>query len=378
MNSKIFIEQLTKLISFKTTTGNVKENSKALDYVVKLINKNAVIKRVKNGNAEILIAGNFKTLEPDIAYMVHIDVVAGNPNQFIAKIKGDKFFGRGASDMKFSIPFGIDILNNLIIKKSKLKFSLVITTDEETGGLEGGKFLADKLNFKPKCLIVPDGGDNLKFVDKAKGVCQLIISSKGKPAHASRPWMGINALDDIVKIGNELLNLYGKNSLKENWGTTMNIGLIQGGISVNQVCPEATMKLDFRYPETDSIKNITDTVTKIAEKINPLITIAQASTGLPTFTDTSNKLVQKFINSMSSVYKAKIEITQTYGASDARHFAKLKIPVLMMKPIGGEIHSETEWISISSSLKYYDGLKIFIDEMEELKAKLEDKNKPLG
>jgi succinyl-diaminopimelate desuccinylase len=364
MDKKIFTKQLEKLISFKTVTGDVGENSKALDYALKLVNKNAVIKRIKNGKAEVLLAGNSDTLNPDIAYMVHIDVVAGNPNQFVAKVKGDKLFGRGASDMKFSIPFGIEILNDLITKKSKLKFSLVITTDEETGGLEGGKFLAEKLKFKPKCLIVPDGGDNLKFVDKAKGVCQLVISSKGTPAHASRPWMGKNALDDMVKIGQELLKLYGKNSLKENWGTTMNIGLIQGGISVNQVCPEAVMKLDFRYPETDSIKNITNTVTKIAKKINPKITISQASTGLPTFTNISDKLVQKFINSMSTVYKEKIEITQTYGASDARHFAKLKIPVLMMKPIGGEIHSETEWVSISSSLKFYEGLKLFIDAME--------------
>lgn len=360
MNKQKFINEITKLISFETVTGNVEENSKAVAYVISLIDKRANIKLIKNKNAEILIAGNTKVLTPDIGYMVHIDVVAAKPEQFIAKIEGDKLFGRGASDMKFSIPFGVAILNNLINTNSKLTFALIITTDEEVGGFDGGKYVADTLKIKPKCLIVPDGGDNLTFVSKAKGVCQLVVTAKGSPAHASRPWMGKNALDDIVKLGNELLKIYSKNSEKENWNTTLNIGQIQGGISVNQVCPEAVMKLDFRYPESDSIDAITKTVEELAKKISPNFTVVHASTGLPTFTDAKDSIVVKFLDCMEAVYNKKIVVTQTYGASDARHFAKYNIPVLMMKPMGGEIHSETEWISIASSLKFFEGLTKFI------------------
>lgn len=361
MNKQIFIKQLTKLISFETISGNVPENSKALDYVESILNKKAIVKRIKNGNAEIFIVSNIKTLTPDMGYMVHMDVVAANSRQFKAVVKGDKLIGRGSSDMKFSIPFGVQLLNNLIKSKSKTSFSLIITTDEEVGGFGGGKYVADTIKLNPKCLIVPDGGYNLAFVNRAKGVCQLIVTVKGAPAHASRPWMGKNALDSVMKIGTELLKIYGENSIKENWNTTMNIGQIQGGISVNQVCPEAVMKLDFRYPETDSIKKITETVTKIAKKVTKNVEITQASTGLPTFTDEENAIVQKFLQTMEKVYEKKIIVTHTYGASDARHFAKYKTPVLMMKPMGGEIHSETEWISISSSMKFYEGLKQFVE-----------------
>ena len=361
MTKNIFIEQLTKLVSFETVSGNVEENSKALDYVQTLLTKNSVIKRIKNNNAEILIAGNTASLTPDIGYMVHMDVVAAKPEQFKLKLTGDKASGRGASDMKFSVPFGVELLNNLIKENSKTSFALIITTDEEVGGFDGGKYVADTLKLNPKCLIVPDGGDNLTFVNKAKGVCQLVVTVKGAPAHASRPWMGKNALDSVIIIGNELLKIYGKNCLMENWNTTMNIGQIQGGVSVNQVCPEAVMKLDFRYPETDSIKNITETVTKIAKKVTENVEVTPASTGLPTFTDEDNVIVQKFLQTMEKAYGKKIVVTHTYGASDARHFAKFNSPVLMMKPMGGEIHSENEWISISSSLKFYDGLVVFIE-----------------
>ncbi len=361
MNKDLFVKQLTKLISFETVSGNVPENSKALDFVKSILHKKALVKRLKNGNAEILIASNTDTTKPELGYMVHMDVVAARPDQFRAVSKGDKLFGRGASDMKFSIPLGVAILNDLIESKSKKSFSLIITTDEEVGGFDGGKFVADNLKIVPKCLIVPDGGDNLTFVNKAKGVCQLILTAKGSPAHASRPWMGKNALDSIIKIGHELLKIYGKNSLKENWNTTLNIGQVQGGISLNQVCPEAVMKLDFRYPESDSIEKITQKVTDIAKKISERVEVAKASTGLPTFTDESDEMVRTFLQSMEKVYKKKIVVTHTYGASDARHFAKYNIPVLMMKPMGGEIHSETEWISISSCLKFFEGLKDFVE-----------------
>ena len=367
MDKQKFIDQLSKLVSFQTVSGNVSENSKALTYVESLLNKKAVVKRIKNGDAEILIAQSLNSEKIDIVYMVHMDVVAANPQQFSLNVDGDKLYGRGVSDMKFSIPIGIELLDFTISEKPKTNFALIITTDEETGGFLGGKYVADVLKIKPKCFIVPDGGDNLTFVNKAKGVCQLVIKSKGSPAHASRPWMGKNALDNIVKLANKLIDEYGKNSIKENWGTTMNIGQIEGGISINQVCPEATMKVDFRYPESDSIEAITSKVTKLAKEVDTNFEISQASTGLPTFTDVKNKIVINFLKFMESAYNQNIIVTHTYGASDARHFAKYNIPVLMMKPMGGEIHSETEWVSISSSLTFFEGLKGFLNDFDSEK-----------
>ena len=364
MKKDLFISQLTKLVSFETVTGNVAENSKALDYVVSLLNPKAIMQRVKYKKTEILLAGNVKTLSPNIGYLIHIDVVSAKPEEFKLKIKGDTAFGRGTSDMKFSIPLGIELLNKLITNKSKLTFALVITTDEETGGHDGCGYLSKKLKFRPKCLIVPDGGENLTFVNKSKGVCWLDIISHGSPSHASRPWMGKNALEPLILLGKKLIEIYGKNSIKENWNTTMNIGQIQGGISVNQVCPEAVMKLDFRFPKGNSIQKITKEVKDLAGRLSPNIEVKVASSTLPTFTDTNLPVVKDFISAMGKAYSRKIIISPAYGASDSSHFAPYNIPVLMMKPIGGEIHSANEWVSISSCLKFYDGLKVFLKRLE--------------
>lgn len=357
MTKEDLIGQLENLVSFKTLSGDIAENSKALDYVEGLIKKGVAIERTKNGKAEVLRAWVTKSNVPKYCYMVHIDIVAGRDDQFVMKVEGDKAIGRGTSDMKFSIPLGIALLNEAMDKN--IDFCLMITTDEEVGGLEGAKLIAES-GFAPQVLIVPDGGDNLNFVDKAKGVCQLRLLAKGVPAHASRPWQGKNAIDSLVRLGNELLNRYGKNNLQEGWGTTMNFGTINGGVSTNQVCPEAEMKIDFRYPETDSIENITSVVESKIKELDLEIEVSKMSTGLPTFTDINDPEVKKYLEVMEEVFGKKIKVKQTYGASDARHFALLKCPVLMHKPMGGEIHSDDEWEDLSSVMTFYEGLRKYL------------------
>jgi len=358
MKQEVFVEQLGKLVEFKTLPGQIETNKEALDFVQELLDPEIYVERFVNGKAEVLIASVKGGMKHDICYMVHMDVVAGKDNQFELVMDGDKLVGRGTCDMKFSIPIGVALLNEA--KEKELDLALVVTTDEEVGGLEGAKYLREIRGYSPKMLIVPDGGENLNFVDKAKGVCQISVVAKGRPAHASRPWLGVNALDGLTKLGERLLRDYGESNKHEGWMTTMNIGYLHGGESTNQVCPSAEMKLDFRYPETDSIEKILNKVKDHAKEIGAEFEINIIGSGLPTFTDVNDERVVKYLKVMSDQFGREIRVQPTYGASDARHFADLNIPVLMHKPLGGEIHSDYEWISLESSLKFYQGLRTYL------------------
>src|ERR1035437_906944 len=156
-------------------------------------------------------------------------------------------------------------------------------------------------------LVVPDGGDDLIFISKAKGVCALRIDSKGIPAHSSRIWDGKNALEPLVSLGDIVLKRYKQNNKKESWKTTVNIGKLQGGVSANQVCPEAFAILDFRFPETTSFKNIFDEVSSIAKKIDPKLKISVYSKGEPTSVDCGLPIVKRFIKSFENTLGKKIE-----------------------------------------------------------------------
>lgn len=360
MKEETFLEQLSVLVALPTLPGQVEANARALDFIESTAHPDAIVQRYKNGAAEILILSNSATMEPDIGYMVHVDVVGAKPDQFALTRSGDKLTGRGVSDMKFSIPLGVALLTEMIEKQSPQSFALVVTTDEEIGGPEGGKYLAQVLKWRPKAMIVPDGGDNFIFVEKAKGICQLLIEKKGVPTHASRTWEGENALSPLVRLASTLLDRYEKQSLVEGWSTTLNIGQLHGGVSTNQVCDFAQLYLDFRYGENDSIERIEKEVRELADELSKGISITKISTGLPTFTDHTLPVVQEFVEAISQETKAKVEVKVTYGASDARYFAEYDTPVLMLKPTGGDIHCDTEWLSLSATMEYYQGLRRFL------------------
>ena len=373
--------QLKQLIAIRSLSGNFELNSKVLDLVQTLISEKAVVKRVKNKTAEILLISNSKKyiMNPEFGFMVHVDVVAAsNEKLWIMQteqkecitpqdkqagkeaISQTVALGRGVSDMKYSVPIGISILNDLIEQNSDRTFTLAITTDEERGGFDGGSYLANEMKFRPQNLIVPDGGDNWNFVYKAKGILHIRITCKGRAAHGSRPWKGKNAISLINKVLYELNSRYEMNNFEPNWNTTMNPGVISGGVSVNQVCDLASLEIDFRYPETTSIEAITKEVEDIAKKVGADIEIETMSSGLATFTDPKLPIVKKFIQAMQNNTQSKIFVEQNFGASDARHFAAFNTPILMMKPMGGDIHENTEWISLDACIEYEKGLFEFI------------------
>ncbi len=150
----------------------------------------------------------------------------------------------------------------------------------------------------------------------------------------------------------------------------MNIGKIQGGVSANQVCPEASVVLDFRFPETTSFQAIFDEVKSLAKKIDPSLKISTHSIGSPIAVDKNNPIVKIFIKAMEKGIGRNIEIKGAYGASDARHFAHLNAPILMIKPDGGDIHGDNENIDIDSCLIFYECLVDFLRESENKPLKL--------
>lgn len=364
MKQDIFIKQLKELVKIKSLADNPQGNKEVIDYIESILPKNAKKIRNERNGVYTLIAGNNNLKKPDIAYLAHADVVSGSPEQFSLKLNGDKLIGRGVSDMKYAIPIGIALLEKVITEKLNINFVLVITTDEEVGGANGIQFLSANKEFKPKIVIVPDWGDNFVFTNKSKGVAMIQIDSVGKKAHASEIWKGKDANRSLCELATKLLQKYGKNNMKKTWETTMNIGVMQGGIASNQVCDSAFMKLDFRFPEARSATEIFREVKEVAKKIDLKLSIKLMVSASPTQTDINSPIVDLFIKEFEKVLSKRIKIEGGTGATDARHFAKNKIPLLVIKPTGGGIHGPDEWVSLSSCLKFYKAISNFIENLQ--------------
>jgi len=289
-------------------------------------------------------------LSPRVALNAHIDVVPAPEEMFIMRQQGEKIYGRGVSDMKFAIPLFVASLIDTENQTGRLpSTAIILTADEEIGGGNGVNHLVNDLGYRPKVVIIPDGGDSTHFVKEAKGVLHLKISSAGITAHASTPWEGKNAINQVISACSRVQELYPIPE-KDEWVTTLNIGKINGGKQTNQVAGDAEAFVDIRLTANESPDEI---IEKVKSK-SPGCRVDLVVKADPFSVDESNKNIKRWqsITGQTPMNEA--------GASDGRYFTAHSIPVIVSKPLGGGEHSPDEWTDIKSLLTFRDYLTQFL------------------
>ncbi len=166
----------------------------------------------------------------------------------------------------------------------------------------------------------------------------------------------MQALTDINKHFDQLKITY------SDYFPTVNVGFIQGGQSVNQVPEHAEAKLDIRYPFPLNSTQITREVEKIIEKY-PDISLETLIEGAARQENLHQMPFDRFKALSKKMYNIDVESIKSDGASDARFFGEKQIPVLVISPVGGEIHSDAEWIDLEDLYRFYQVMKAWVIEM---------------
>lgn len=261
--------------------------------------------------------------------------------------------------MKFSLACYLRLLKELKMELKNLNLAVMITTDEEIGGENGVKHLLNK-GYRSKVCFLPDGGQNWEIQKAAKGVLHLKIGAGGKSAHGSRPWLGVNAIDELMEFLGKIKNLFPKEPCgdKDHFHSTVNIGRIEGGKAVNQIPDWAQALVDIRLIPEDQIR-IPKEIKKISHNFKQIKTEVLAS-GQSFKIDLDNPYLKLFTKIAESETKKKTVFITSHGSSDARYFAQRKIPVIATRPSGGGHHSENEWIDLKDLERFYRVLKRFV------------------
>jgi succinyl-diaminopimelate desuccinylase len=342
--------KITKnLIKFETTSDNYAENRRCIKYIQKILaNEKLKTMIYEKGKTISLIAANKIKKHYKLILCGHVDVVPGSKRQFTPTVLKGKLYGRGAADMKGCVAAMMKTIIELGTKSNDI--AIILTSDEEVGGFDGVNHLVNKLKYTANCAFVPDTDPGYKLLKEAKGVIHLKIISKGKTNHASTPWLGDNAIEKIISAYNVL-----KKTLKaghtKKWGTTLNLGKINGGTATNCIPDNASMDVDIRYTAKTGEKHILSLIDK-ALKQQEGISYKVGLCASPTFTD--NKSV--YFNIIKRVIYANkgfvLKEIKENGSSDARFFSENKVPVVCINPVTSESHIESEWIDLAD-LKIY-------------------------
>lgn len=335
---------LTKLVSIETRTGNYDAIDAAYEYISKELSWYPFkIKTYLYNQVKSVVWSTEESLHSRIILNAHVDVVPGKQELFSLKEINGKWVGRGVMDMKFSIAVFITALKQIYKTEEFLpSISIMITSDEEVGGVNGVNYLINEIGYTSDVVLIPDGGANWHVIKNAKGVLHLLVKTLGSSCHASMPWNGKSANDKLIEKITTLRSIYPEYFVPTEH-TTMVIGKIAGGKQTNQVSGLATANLDIRYPDNRSRNTVLNNITKIFGDNNVQVIVSAN----PFSTDVENIYIQKWIKLISK-YQKGIVITNEYGASDGRYFCDKNIPVIVCQPIGGHTHGDDEYLDIKS------------------------------
>ncbi|MHA2502910.1 MAG: M20 family metallopeptidase [Candidatus Kariarchaeaceae archaeon] len=168
---------------------------------------------------------------------------------FSGTLVDGELWGRGAVDMKASVAVMAELVVELSKQPLKRQLLFIVTAEEETG-LFGSKEMVKQKIFTedPITHILIGEPTGLQPLLLEKGVMWLRITANGAQAHASRPDLGANAINGLVKVLHDIPNTFPDREHELVGRTTMSITTIQGGSALNVGAESAIVTLDIRTP----------------------------------------------------------------------------------------------------------------------------------
>jgi succinyl-diaminopimelate desuccinylase len=356
------IVQLTKeLIRFRSMHSEPEEIRRCIEFIEKYLEEYAIeYWRFDHGGIPsiLVMPGSRRT---SILLMSHIDVVAAPEELFNPFEKDGNLYGRGSIDDKYAAALSLVLLKNHIVKlrssdkvQEDLAFGVLITGDEEIGGANGAKRVLNEI--KADFCVALDGGTPNKIVVKEKGVLKLKLVSKGRAAHGARPWLGENAIDNLIEDYLKLKKHF-QVSTPDHWHRTMNFSIIGGGKSFNQVPESAEALFDIRFTESDDIDRL---VSQMQKEIKGRLTVEAKGHlfygGQSPYLDVLLKIAKN------------TEVGFEHGASDARFLSAHGIDGIVWGANGDmSAHAIDEHVNIESVYELYRLLDAFVIKSQALK-----------
>ncbi|MBA7687591.1 N-formyl-4-amino-5-aminomethyl-2-methylpyrimidine deformylase [subsurface metagenome] len=306
-------------------------------------------------------------------YNGHIDVVpAGNlelwsVDPYEGVVKEGRVYGRGTGDMKGASACALIAAKALKEAGIQLNGDFLIhcVADEERGSTYGTKHLIEKGHETPEKVAMAVVGEGSVHEDKIytqlaiPGSISLRIIVKGKAAHGSRPWEGVNAVVKMSKIilalnehrlsfsSHPLLPdpsvIIGRSYKVERDGSSIPM-YAESTYSVRSV---PGMTIESVSVEVNQV--IEDLKVKDPEIDAEILPGRYGEPSTPLNTPESEKLFKIADNAVRTAMGYELKPYQFGGGNDTRLLRKIGIPTIVMGPAdifryGG--HRPNEWVSI--------------------------------
>ncbi|MFC0180189.1 M20 family metallopeptidase [Thorsellia kenyensis] len=289
---------------------------------------------------------------PQILILAHLDTVfpLHESDKRPFTVKENRAYGPGVIDMKAShvqVYFALKFLTET--GDSAYKNVLLLLNSDEEIGSPSSKALIRQLSKNKSCaLVMEPARPNGSIVSSRRGVGKYIIEVFGVAAHSGiAPKDGANAIIELCRhlIFIDQLNDHDK-------GISLNIGLIEGGESVNTIADYAKATIDLRVLTSEQALFIDKEIKKITLSTFNSQCQIKVTGGMnrPPMTKTvaSEKIIN-IIKEQATLLNIELDDIATGGGSDASFTSHEGLATVDgLGPVGGKQHTSDEYLDINS------------------------------
>jgi succinyl-diaminopimelate desuccinylase len=302
------------------------------------------------GGRKVLYACTTATRTPDVLLNAHVDVVPAEEDQFVPREEAGWLHGRGAGDC-----LGNAVLCVQAVCRSRghATVGVLLSADEELGGPGTAAMVAR--GYSARRLVIVIDGAAYAIAVAQKGILTCVLKATGVAAHSSTPWLGRNAIDALLEGYLKVRPLFPEVKAGDEWHDTMALTIVQGGTVSNRIPDQATLTLNIRYTQPGGAETWLQRLAEVSG-----LQVEQWTSCPVVLFDEDTPALRELAQIMQAALGHPVATVRMNGATDARHFAGLGIPVAIIGTPSRDIHGRDEAADMAGLRAYEEMLVNFL------------------